>query len=296
MLNIEKNESVNIFNIVGTVNELSIREGTSKTKNDTYISCDAQIKVEQEINGEMTENIIPVSMFSMRHKKDGSINQNFDRIKKYGEDLTSLAAVEKGDEHLASKVSVQARADENMFVGATGNIVEKVWRLSSNFINAKRPNDVEGATFEVTGTVVSKNPEVDKEGNETGRLILNLCVVGWGGKANVLEFVASGNPATHIDANWEVGDTVKAGGVISMTNKVVTWEEEMGFGDPIQHSRTETRRELIILRGSRSGLDEDKSYDQDDIRRILNERKTYKESLLNAKPKAASKPNLDDDF
>lgn len=295
MLSIEKNESVNIFNIVGTLNELDIREGTSQKSGDTYVSCNAQIKVMQEIDGKMTENIHSVSLFSMRHKKDGSENKNFDRIKEYGEKLIALSATE--DESQASKVYVQASAAENMFVGSNGSVVEKAYRLSTNFINSQRASDVEGATFEITGALVSKNPEVDKEGNETGRLILSICLVGWGGKANVLEFIATGNAATHIEQNWEIGDTIKAGGYIVMTNKIVSWTEEMGFGDPITHSRTETRRELVITRGSQCGLDEDDSYDQDDIRRILAARKAEKEKLEKSgnKPKAAaSKASLND--
>ena len=237
------------------------------------------IRVDQEIDGQLTENIIPVRLLAMRHKADKTLNKNYDRIKGYGEKFISLSAVNPGEEHTASKVSLVASASESIFAGKDGRVVDKVWQLTTNFVNDKRASDVEGATFEITGYLVGKRPELDKEENETGRLILSICVVGYKGKANIFDFYASGNCAAHIEKNWELGETIKAGGIISMTHKVVEWEEEMGFGEPIKHRRTESRRELVITRGSHSGLDEEYSYDGTDIKNILEARMALKKEL-----------------
>lgn len=295
MLDIMKTQSVNEFNIIGTLNEIEITEGTSQKTGDGYISCNISVRVDQDINGVTEENIIPIKLFSNRHKKGSKeLNNNYDRIKKYGETLTSLGAVEEGKENLASKVSIQAQIAENIFAGRDGRVVN-TWQLSSNFINNWRAQDTEGATFEVTGVVAKKIPETDKEGNETGRLIVKMCLVGWGGTANVLDFYASGNSATYIDRNWNEGDTVRAAGAVSITKKVVEREanDEYGFGEPVKKYNTISKRELIILAGSRSGLDEDESYDADDIKIALDKRKAKIAEVENGVKKTANKPAND---
>jgi hypothetical protein len=300
MLDIMKRESINEFIINGVLNEIDVKEGTSPKTNDGWISCEAAIRVDQEINGKVEENIIPIKLFSNRHKKDSSgkpsneLNVNYDRIKEYGEKLIALGSVEPGEEGKASRVSVTASIRENSFAGRDGRIVN-TWQLSTNFINSMKNSDDEEATFLVTGVVVKKIHETDREGEETGRLIVKLCIVGWNGSANVIDFIAEGSAADHIDRNWEQGDTIKAAGVIAMTKKTVKTTEDVGFGEPIVHTRTETRRELIIKSGSGAGLSEDESYDSDDIKVALDKRKAYLTSLENA-PKATSVAKKNDGF
>lgn len=282
-------ESLNEFSVIGILNEIKINEGTSKKTNDQWVSCEASVRVDQDINGKTEENIVPVKLFASRHKKDGGLNANFDRIKEYGEKLISLGSVEPGQEDKASKISITASIRENSFAGRDGRTINS-WQLSTNFINNQRRDDEEGATFVVTGVVVKKVPELDREGNETGRLLIKLCVISWGGTANVIDFYAEGSAADHIDRNWEQGDTVKAAGVIAMTNRIVKTQEDVGFGEPIVHTRTESRRELIITSGSNSGLSEDESYDADDIKVALDKRKAYLASL---EQKPAQTPKKD---
>lgn len=273
MLDIKKVESDNYFNIIGTLNEIEVKEGTSAAKNDQWISCTLQVRVDQEIDGKTTENIIPVNLYAMRHKSNSTeLNTNYDRIVDYKENLISLGSCEKGKENFASKVAITASIRENTFYTKTGEEVND-WRLSTNFVNNWRASDEEGARFQVTGVVVKKFRETNRDGDETGRLIIKLCLIGYAGKANVIEFCAYGTKADYIDQHWNKGDTIKCAGFITMTNKIVETKEDTGFGDPIITRRTETRRELVIDRGSGEGLDEGHSYDADDIRVALDERK-----------------------
>lgn len=209
----------------------------------------------------------------MRHKSNSTeLNTNYDRIVDYKENLISLGSCEKGKENFASKVAITASIRENTFYTKTGEEVND-WRLSTNFVNNWRASDEEGARFQVTGVVVKKFRETNRDGDETGRLIIKLCLIGYAGKANVIEFCAYGTKADYIDQHWNKGDTIKCAGFITMTNKIVETKEDTGFGDPIITRRTETRRELVIDRGSGEGLDEGHSYDADDIRVALDERK-----------------------
>ena len=77
MLDIKKIQSTNTVTIIGTLNELNIEEKTT-ADGRAYVHGTANVKVDQEINGTMVENIIPVRMFSMRLKKDKTPNAVYD--------------------------------------------------------------------------------------------------------------------------------------------------------------------------------------------------------------------------
>lgn len=289
MLNIKQSESVNECVICGTLNELDIVE--DKTSDGrAYIRGTAKIRVDQEVNGTVVENIIPIQMFSMRLKKDGTPNKVYDRILGYKNSLTSIAAAETPAQ--ASKVTVAGKTcniTENIWIDkATGQARTGGFNISSNFINPKRDGDEEKATFELTGVVLGKRDEIRND-EPTGRLIISFGVITYGGKINVLDLIASDSAKAYIDANWNDGETVKAIGIINASSKVVTWTEEVGFGEPIKRQRTESRRELLITAGSPNGFEESLSYDADDIKAALAERKGEIEKKKES-AKAASKP------
>lgn len=239
-------------------------------------------------------------MIANRFKSDGSLNSNYDRIASYKESLTSVAAAETIAQ--ASRVSVSgktAKLVENMWVDKRTGAVKTGFQISSNFINSARESDKDTAKFEVTGVVLGMRPEQDKEGEETGRLIVNIGLVGYAGKVNVIETIAEDNAKSFIEDNWNKSDTVTVAGIINMTQKVTTYTEEVGFGEPIVRHRTESCRELLITAGSREGADEDHAYDEDDIKAALKERQAKKEALLNkskSKPAAKSTSEKADSF
>jgi hypothetical protein len=291
MLDINKIESKNEVYVSGILNELEIVEGITNDGRG-WVRGNAQIRVDQEIDGVVTENIIPVRMFSMRKKKDGTDNKVYDRIVGYKEKFTSLAAAD--DESEASKITISnGRIEENPYVNREGNVVSS-WQISANFLNDYRNNDEESAKFEVVGVIANIRQEVNRDGDETGRDIISLVLVGYAGKANVIDLIASGSAKDFIETNWNKGDTVHVTGRISMTRKVVTWKEEQGFGEPILRSRTESRKELIITGGSPSGLEEALSYDANDVKIILNKRKADHEALKNERTaKVSPKKTID---
>ena len=151
------------------------------------------------------------------------------------------------------------------------------------------PEDEEKATFELSGVVGDIRDEMDKDGNETGRLILKFIVVGYLGKTDVIQLIAENPTAVnHIRNNWEKGDTVTLTGIVNMSYTVKTWTEEQGFGEPIKRTRTESKRELIITGGSPTVLDEELSYDMDAIKLALDERQTRIDKLSEKKPATSS--------
>lgn len=270
MLNIANTQSTNNVIIVGTLNELNIEEKVSGEGKE-YISGVASIRVDQEVGGKKVENVIPVRMFSMKYKKDGSSNAIYESISKMKDNFISLSAAETPAQ--ASKVLISGgQLQENMWLDKSTNQPKTSFQISTNFMKAAKSEDEERATFELSGVIGDIKDEM-KNDEETGRLLIKFIVVGYQGKVDVIQLIAENPTAVnHIRNNWEKGDTVTLTGVINMTYTVKTWTEEQGFGEPIKRQRTESRRELIITGGSPSGLDEEYSYDMDAIKIALDDR------------------------
>ena len=290
MLNIKdrNSQSVNNLFISGLLTEMDIQQKQTRDGRN-YVSGTIKVRVDQEINGKKEENIIPISLFSMEKKSDKvSINPNYNRILGYKDSFTSLAAAEKPEN--ASRITVAANIGENMWVDAQTKELRSNFRISSNFINKAREINEEKASFELSGVVGKITPEFDKDGNETGRIIVKFIIVQFGGKTDIIDLIAADTAKAHIETNWSEGDTVKAVGVINMKQKTVTWTESQGFGEPIKRTRTESSRELIITGGSAGGLEDMFSYDADDIKAALNERQKRIEELKNGANKPAPAP------
>lgn len=273
MLNIKETESTNVVEIAGILKELDIEEKQT-TEGKDYVSCKATIKVDQEIGGKMVENEIPIKMFSMKLKKDNTPNKIYQNIVKYKQQFTSLAACPEGQPELASKVIINTgRLEENIWIDPGSGEPRTGFQITTNFMNAPRGEFEQGAKFELSGVVMNKVRELDTNGDETGRLKIKFAVVRYGGKVDVIDLIAaSDNAVNFIESNWEDGDTVNLNGAISINQSTKVWYEEQGFGEPIKRTKTQTRRELIILGGSPSGLEESYSYDANDIKSGLAER------------------------
>ena len=298
MIDITVESNPNNVSIVGILNELEVIEGTTSDGRG-YIRATAKIRADQEINGEVIENEIPVKMFSMRNKSDGSPNKVYDRILGYKETFTSAGAAE--DISQASVVSINAKVEENSYYDTRTKEIRNGYQFSGSFLNNKRKDEDEGANFEIQGVVGKMKDEYDRDGNETGRLLISFIVIGYKGKANVIELVAEGSKKEFISSHWEEGDTViVTGKVISSYKTIVTYEEQ-GFGDPIKRTRTVGRRELLVTGGSPSGATEEFSYSADDIKIALQRRSSDMEAMKEkaqnqAKVKTKTSGSFLDDF
>lgn len=299
MVNVKDAETRNYFvEIKGILKDLDISEGVDKNGNE-HVRGTATIRVDQEVDGKMTENVVPIRMFSKKKTRDGADNKVYQMIEGYKENLTPLASVE--DVSKATKVRIKGELRENSYVGQDGEI-RTGWEVSSNFINIWRPideSDAECATFEFMGAVIGKmSDEFDRNGDETGRMKMRLITFGYMGRANVIEVIVDSSKKAAVENLYNEGDTIYAIGQIVDTYKSVKYEEEMAIGEPVIRTRTETRRELMFVNGSRP-FEEDKAFDADSVKLALSDRAAYLDGLKNAPVKKAApvkKVSLADDF
>jgi len=274
MLNIMQSESTNVCNISGILSQLDVEEKSTADGRD-YVQAKAVIKVDQEVGGKMIENEIPVKFFSMKMKSDGSaVSKIYTAIANFPQTFTSLAALPDEDKSLASKVVINAaHIEENIWVDPNSGEARTTWQIGSNFMNPAKGDFEEGARFELSGVILGRTREVDQNGEETGRLKVKFGVIRYKGRLDVVELIAdSENAVNFIESNWEDGDTVNVNGAISFNQTQKVWYEEQGFGESIKRTKTISRKELIILGGSQSGLEEEFSYDSNAIKAALDER------------------------
>lgn len=305
MLNIKEAQSTNVVEISGILSQLEVEQKkTADGKN--YASAKATIKVDQEIGGKMVENEIPVKFFSMEMKSDGSaVSKIYTGILEMRDKFTSLAALPDDEKDKASKVTITSgQLKENIWVDPSSGQVRTGFEIDSNFMNAPRQGaEFEpSARFELSGVIMDTTRETDANQEETGRLKVKVAVVGWTGKdgvtrVDVIDLIAASDSAVNfIESNWEKGDTVNINGAISFNQSTKVWYEEQGFGEPIKRTKTQTRKELIILGGSPSGLEEEYSYDANDIKAGLAARaaRVEEQKEKGGKPKTQKKASFDD--
>ena len=305
MLNIKEAQSTNVVEISGILSQLEVEQKkTADGRN--YASAKATIKVDQEIGGKMVENEIPVKLFSMEFKSDGqTLNKIYTGILEMRDKFTSLAALPDDEKDKASKVVITSgQIKENIWVDPSSGQVRTGFEIDSNFMNAPRQGaEFEpGARFELSGVIMDTTRETDANQEETGRLKVKVAVVGWTGKdgvtrVDVIDLIAASDSAVNfIESNWEKGDTVNINGKISFNQSTKVWYEEQGFGEPIKRTKTQTRKELIILGGSPSGLEEEYSYEANDIKAGLAARAARVEEMKEKgnKPKAQKRASFDD--
>ena len=134
--------------------------------------------------------------------------------------------------------------------------------------------------------VGNKGYETDKDGVETDKYKVVGMVPQYGGKIDVVPFVAINKGVIDAVSNyWSEGDTVKAAGKLNFTSKTETHKTEVDFGEPIEETRTITVSELVLTSGS-SPLEGEFALDADEVTAAL---ATRKAKLAELKEKSSTK-------
>lgn len=285
-------ESLNQVDITGIVSEINIRDIDKGDKK--YIAGDVIVRVEEK--GEVSD--IPVSFISADTKKDGTPNKLYQNLQQ----LKTFNSIASAGVEGATRVQIRgAKINENLFMPQNGTDVVSTARISSNFFTkVNATNFKPESRFRVTMKVIRiSNEEKMKDGEpvETGRLIIQGALVGYGDKVDVVKFVVENEQAINfIKVNYKEGDTVQVGGRLRYTEEEYTQTTEVGFGEADTRTFTRRTREFLIERGSAEPLDEENAYSDDDIKAALAERKQRMEKVKEAsqQPKPQAAPTTND--
>lgn len=266
--------------IEGILSEIDIVERTY-TKDDVQnnaLAGQIKVRVEQKINGVDKILEIPVHVFVNEMTKKGTKNpayESIDTVRREFVSIASGAGVEGADRVRISGASIQMNeywADENR--------LSSYPRINASFVQrVKRDEFTPKAQFS-TELVVSKMiNEVDKDGVETGRLKVEGILPQYGGRVDVVPFIAENpNVVDAISQYWQPKDTVKVSGKLNFSSTVEIYTEEQGFGEPIEKRRTINVSELVITGGSQTPLEGDFAFNEEEIKNALAERKARLEN------------------
>ena len=275
-------EAENKIHIEGILSEVNLNEGTmtKEGKVSKTIGGSIKVRVNQVINGKEVENEVPVSMFATELKKDGTPNPAYTSIMKIKDTFVSIAA---SDINSADRVRITgAKLAMNEYYPAGSDTLTAFPRINATFVNkiANHADCNPEASFSVEFVVANKGDETNREGEATGRYKFMGVLPQYGGKVDVIPFIAAAPGVINATSTyWSEGDTVKAIGKLNFTSKTETYAVEVDFGEPQVKSRTINVSELIITGGTQTPLDGELAFSTEDIQKGLADRKVRLEQL-----------------
>lgn len=295
----------NEVKIIGEVIEHKLNEGTASNDNGTFNYINGSIVVRA---GETTEVSVKVFVQELTKKKE--INKTYATLKRFidGDLLTEVSATEANKnlsenepKFTATKVSIFGNGDfqptlkEERYANAQRT--EAVSRVGVDLgfgriaiDDTLSPEDYL-ATFDVEAYVKSIEDEVvveNDEEKETGRVVVKGYVPLYGGDIMPITMIATktiDEDGEEIDLGegfkQEIneGDTVDIWGSINFDKIVVTTKKKGTLGKAKVTTSTKYVHELII-EGADVEEDEERMFDEDDIRKALQEREIKLEEIV----------------
>ena len=270
----------NKLNLAGILMDVTPGDG-KLADGRPYKRATVTIRVTQTYGGKTETSDIQVGMFATEFTSTGKQNPAWKSLL----DLAQMKTAQNVGIDNASHVRLTgATLQENNFVSRNGQLING-WQIRGSFINEAKVSDV--ASFVTDIFIMKMEDEFNKEGETTGRLIVQGGIVQYGGKLDVVNFIVEApDTVEYISRNWEVNGTVTVKGRI----RVLSQEEEVqasGWGEDVPETTTRFVRELIITTGDDECKEEDFAYDPVEIKKAFNERKAAIEQLqINARAAA----------
>ena len=236
----ELKQMINRVTVQGTLMDNGI-EVKVDSKGRRYLSGPIEVKVDNDY-------IIPIDTFAYEMKSNGEKNGLYERLVKVI-DYPSARTVGLG---AAPKITISnARVEDNSFYSERDARIVNNWRVSGAFMRLAA-NDAKNINeFEVEGVIASIKEVTGRDGEPTDTYQLKLFNVGFGEKVNELTFTFDDPAAVkYINENYGVGDKVTLCGQIIYEQVERTIEKELGFGEPVKQTFTNTVRLLKITAGT----------------------------------------------
>lgn len=273
-------QAENKVKIEGILSEINLdyKSYSKDGKTVEAIGGSIKIKTNQKINGENRELDIPVQMFAQKLTIKGSSNPAYEAIERVMKEFKSIAAVGEDE---ADKIRItNGQIVMNEYYPAGSDRLVSFPRIQASFITKVKASEYKPeATYTTEFVVGSISPEIDKEGIETGRMIVKAIIPQYGGRVDVVPMITiNENVANAISEYWEQGMSVHAIGRLLFSQKTETTTIESGFGEPEEKVNTINVSELLITGGNNEPLSGEFEFDTDEVQAALAERKARLEA------------------
>ena len=272
--------------VVGTLSEKNLEVKTENGK--TAIKGSLTIKTSDV-------NFVTIGVNVNEMTKENKPNGTYAGIQTVMNEYHSIAEV--GEEE-ATKVKVSG--DINLYVNQkTGN---ETVGFKSNFFNRHKEGEEfePKAEFSIETFISSIVPEVDSEGQETGRTIVNGWIPTYNG-IEPIKLVADSEVGSAIESTFDVGQTVEFYGEI-VNNKIETVTEiPVAIGKPRRKVDVKYKNDMLITGASEAyeeGVSSEKPYEAEVIKAAIQvreekiaEEKAKAQSSNSTQTKTATKPS-----
>lgn len=214
-------------------------------------------------------NTVPIDVYVNKYTKDKKENKVFSGWETRMQTYKSIA--DAGAEE-ATVVHIKKGQLRPMLYINHDNLQEmKSVRYSANFMNELKGEEKETAEykaeFHVTGYIQSMIPEMDKNGEETGRLVLNLQIPTYN-SIEPLTVIVPVDLSEAVSNMWEMGQTIDVDGEIINRSIVTEKVVKRAIGKDLVTKDYDYKNELVVTGGSEA-YEEDLAYSEEAIRKAL---------------------------
>lgn len=270
-----------LINVEGILAEKKL-EKVKDTKGNDVIRGTLDIQVDDT-------HMIKLNVYASEKTKAGELSKAYPGVETVFEEYQSIAEV---GQEAATKVRCRKGSlQPNTYVDKNTGMVRNSVRYSANFLtrvdestrNVFEPKN----EFEVEGFIRGIRPEVNKEGEETGRLIVSL-LVPTSRMIEPLDLIAPEELADSINETFDINQTARFYGILE--NNVVPKEKVIKMA--IGKDRVEKSYEYIderIITGASTPYEDGMEYSIAAIQKAMADREMQIEQMkadaANAKKK-----------
>ena len=264
---------------------LQEKEFNDKVTGQPYkaISGDVTIKT-----GEDETHVI--SYFAKELTKDGAVSKNFKSLQTAMSEMITVADVAQGlSVGEPSILTCQGELTLNEFKTQGGELVSNI-RINGKFAPSRFKGEISTfepkAKFDIEGIVYkTTKPELDKEGEETGRLTIDIYVPNYKGAIVPLTFVTdpslSQTNKDYIEENFVKGASINIYGDMINKSKKTERVIEAGFGEPKVETTYERTRDFVAIGGKlyEVGVHDKQVFDVSLLKEAISNRERFLASL-----------------
>lgn len=320
----ELKQTTNKSKFIGVLSEKALTVESGKMKDDKGKEFDCAV-IKGTISIETANGTFPLRVYSKSKKKDRTDNKMYaglvtimhDYVSKFEISNKTISFKENGRDVKIPIVANEkdADTDSEFVIANTADTIECVVKVDINDYVSKnsgkvvsgvqlgmnKANRVAADTESTTdlmleGYIGKIAPETDKDGEETGRLIVTLVTIGYGGVAKPFTIIVPEDLADDFVDMYEEGQTAMLYCAVMMRHVGGSSNTTAAFGKRAKVSSGFDVQEIVLIGGDEPYEDDEneegnsKCISAKDIKALMKERKLMLEQKEKDAQEEASKP------
>lgn len=263
-------EAKNSVTIEGILSEIDLQERTYEKNGEMREAVSGTIKIkvpDVQITKNLTKTLEVVGrVFANKYTNAGKLNASYESIMRVKNEMVSIAAAGSEDGATCIRIAGRSGRLQNVEYPRDGRIVSFPGVNVSFVSKINREQMKPRAEFAVEMMLKSIAPEIDANGEETGRLKIKGAVPGYNNTVQAIDFYAAGESRIdYIVNDWQINDTVYAEGILYFTSETQDVPgKKLAFGESAATSRTISVSDLLIM-GCGEPMTGDFAFDKQEI-------------------------------